>query len=108
MKVRPGLSGKNEVALQRAEMRMVRWMCGIKVKDKASSKELRKRLGIEDIKKYWYYSKTGCDGMGDVLRREDADWVKKCMPILWRDLDQEVDQTGRGERLCKKIAKYIN
>jgi len=24
---------ENEVALQRAEMRMVRWMCGIKVKD---------------------------------------------------------------------------
>ena len=24
---------KNEVTLQRAEMRMVRWMCGFKVKD---------------------------------------------------------------------------
>jgi len=28
----------------------------------------------------WYYSKTGCDGMyGHVLRKEDTDWVKKCM-----------------------------
>jgi len=25
---------ENEVALQRAEMRMVRWMCDVKVKDK--------------------------------------------------------------------------
>ena len=29
------------VALQRAEMRMVRWMCGIKLKDRFPSKELR-------------------------------------------------------------------
>jgi len=27
---------ENEVALQRAEMRMVRWMCNVKVKDKSS------------------------------------------------------------------------
>ena len=29
---------KNEMALQRAEMRMVRWMCGIKLKDRVSNK----------------------------------------------------------------------
>jgi len=40
---------ENKVALQRAEMRMVRWMCDVKVKDKVPSKELRKRLGINDI-----------------------------------------------------------
>jgi len=32
---------ENEVALQRAEMRMVSWMCGIKLKDRFPSKELR-------------------------------------------------------------------
>jgi len=30
-----------------AEMRMVRWMCDVKVKD--PSKELRERLGLDDI-----------------------------------------------------------
>jgi len=34
---------EKEVALQWAEMRMVRWMCGVKVK------ELRERLGLDDI-----------------------------------------------------------
>jgi len=29
---------ENQVALQRAEMRMVRWMCNVKVKDRQSSK----------------------------------------------------------------------
>jgi len=33
---------ENEVALQQAEMRMVRWMCDVKVKDEDPSKELRK------------------------------------------------------------------
>ena len=35
---------ENEVALQRAEMRMVRWMCNVKVKHRVLSKELRERL----------------------------------------------------------------
>jgi len=30
---------ENEVALQRAEMRMVRWMCYVKVKDRVPNKE---------------------------------------------------------------------
>jgi len=40
---------ENEVALQRAETRMVRWMCNVKVTDRVRSKELRERLGIDDI-----------------------------------------------------------
>ena len=58
-------------------MRMVRWMCGIKVEDRFPSKELRERTGIDDIisllqqnRLQWY---------GHVLRKEDDDWVKKCM-----------------------------
>ena len=35
---------ENEVALQRAEMRMVRWMCGVKLQNRVPSKELRGRL----------------------------------------------------------------
>jgi len=34
---------ENEVALQRAEMRMVRWMRNVKAKDKVPSKELREK-----------------------------------------------------------------
>ena len=30
-------------------MRMVKWMCGVKLKDRLPSKELRERLGIDDI-----------------------------------------------------------
>jgi len=34
---------ENEVALQQAEMRMVRWMSGIKLQDRVPSKGLRER-----------------------------------------------------------------
>ena len=32
---------ENEVALQWAEIRMVRWMCNVKIKDRVPSKELK-------------------------------------------------------------------
>ena len=40
---------ENKVALQWTEMRMVRWMCDVKVKDRVPSKEWRERLGIDGI-----------------------------------------------------------
>ena len=68
---------ENEVALQMAEMRMVRWMCGVKLQDRVLSKELKGRLSLDDVilvpqrnRLRWY---------GHVLRKEDNDWVKKCM-----------------------------
>jgi len=37
---------ENEVALQQVEMRIVRWMCGIKLQDGIPGKGLRERLGL--------------------------------------------------------------
>ena len=67
---------ENEMALQRAEMRMVRWMCGVKLHNRIPSKGLRERLGLDTIsvlqwnRLRWYEH---------VLRKEDNDWVKECM-----------------------------
>jgi len=90
---------ENVVALQRAaEMRMVRWMCGIKLKDRFPSKELRERLGIDDIalvlqqnRLHWY---------GHVLHKEDDDWTK-CMKY-------EVEgpkPRGRPKRTWREVVK---
>ena len=49
---------------------MVRWMCGVKLKDRLLGKELRERLGIDDI---------GLVLQQNRLREEDGDWVKKCI-----------------------------
>jgi len=65
-------------------------MCGVKLKDRFPSKELRERLGIDDIalvlqhnRLHWY---------GHALHKKDDDWVKKCM-----------DQRRPGKRLSKRI-----
>jgi len=90
---------KENAALQRAELRMVRWMCGVQLKDRLPSKELRERLGIDDIalvlqqnRLRWY---------GHVLRKEDDDWVKKCMQY-------EVEgprPRGRPKRTWREVAR---
>ena len=105
---------ENVVALQRAEMRMVRWMCGTKLKDRLPSKELRERLGIDDIalvlqqnRMRWY---------GHVLRKDD-DWVKKCMEYevkgprpkrTWREVVREDCQARKlNTEDCSKWRKLI-
>jgi len=40
---------ENEVAHQQGEMRMVRWMCVVKLHDRIPSKGLRERLVLDDI-----------------------------------------------------------
>jgi len=90
---------ENEVALQQAEMRIFRWMCKVKVKDRVPSKELRERLGMDDIililhrnRLRWY---------GHVLRKEDTDWVKKC-------IEYEVEGSrprGRLKRTWREVVQ---
>ena len=93
---------ENEVALQRAEMRMVRWMCDVKVKDKSSKqggeRKTRNRL--------YNLGTTGKQVATDVLQKEDTDWVKKCMEYEVEG-SKSRDQRRHGERLCKKIAKHV-
>jgi len=89
---------ENVVALQRAETRMVRWMCSIKLKDRFPSKELRERLGIDDTalvlqqnRQRWY---------GHVLRKDD-DWVKKCM-----EYEEEGPRPrGRPKRTWREVIR---
>jgi len=54
---------ENEVALQQAEMRMVRGMCGMKLQDRIPSKGLRERLGLDDIISVLQQNRLRCMGM---------------------------------------------
>jgi len=74
-------------------------MCGFKLKDRLPNKELRERLGIDDIalvlqqnRLRWY---------GHVLRKDDDNWVKKCM-------EYEVDvprPRGRPKRTWREVVR---
>ena len=55
---------------------MIRWMCGVSLKEKIPSSELRKWVGVEAIgdtvrtnRLRWY---------GHVERKGDDDWVMRC------------------------------
>ena len=73
--------------LDRTEMRMVRWMCGVSLRERETSNALRQRIGIEAVGDV--VKRGRLRWLGHVLRKEDDDWVKKCMLY-------EVD--GRRER----------
>ena len=73
------LKVEHEDKLNRAEMRMIRWMCGVSLRERKTSAELRKSMGVEAIvdvvrrsRLRWY---------GHVVRKEENDWVKKVMSI---------------------------
>jgi len=74
-------------------------MCNVKVKDRVPSKELRERLGIDDIilllpqnRLRWYRH---------VLQKEDTDWVKEC-----REYEVESSRPrGRPKRTWREVVQ---
>jgi len=67
---------------------------------------LRERLGLGDIISVLLQSRLRW--YGHVLRKEDNDWVKKCIEYDVEGPDLEVDQRKLGQRLCKKTVRHVN
>ena len=63
---------------ERADMQMIRWMCSVSMKDRRTSKEGRKLLGVEPITTD---IRSGSLGWY-VMREGDDDWVKKYMEVI--------------------------
>ena len=53
-------------------------MCGVTLKDKKSSKELRQWLGIDSVSDV---IRSRLRWVGHVERKEDDDWVKACQRL---------------------------
>ena len=80
-------------------MRMVRWMCGVKIQDRVPSKELRKRLGLDDI--ISVLQQNSFRWYGHELQKEDNDWVKKCM-------EYEVEDAMDRSRWRKQMGMIVD
>ena len=72
----------HDKTMKRAEMRMVRWMCGALLSDRLPSEVLRRRMGVEAIGDVirrnmlrWY---------GHVERKRNDDWLKGVRRWRWR------------------------
>ena len=80
---------------ERAEMQMIRWMCGISLKDRRTNEELRRLVGVVPITTFirsgrlrWY---------GHVMRKGDEDWVTEMSwSIELKAEDRLEDQERRG------------
>lgn len=65
--------------LERTERMMVRWMCGVTLKDRKGSEDLLGRLGIESIAEVVRRSRLRW--FGHVERMSAANWVSACREI---------------------------
>ena len=71
----------------------------VRVKDRFPSNELRERLGIDDV--ILVLQQNSLRWYGRVLRKEDNDWVKKCM-------EYEVEGSrprGRPKRIWREVVE---
>ena len=62
--------------LERAENAMLRWMCGVTIKDRISTAELRERLGICSVTNFVRRGRLGW--FGHVELKSGDEWVKSC------------------------------
>ena len=78
--------------MERAERMMVRWMCGVSLKNRISSAELYGRLGIEEVRDVM--RRGHLRWFGHLERKSKEDWVSVC---------RDIDVTGSKSRgRCKK------
>jgi len=79
---------------------MVRRMCGVKLKDRVPSKEVRQRLGLDDVMLVLQQNTL------QWAAKKDNDWVKKC-------IEYKVEGARpRGEpkktEIVQKAARHVN
>src|SRR5580698_5591187 len=85
--------------LQRAERAMVRWMCGVKLKDRRSNRELLDRLHVIEIGTVVSRGRLGW--YDHVERMPKEKWVSKC-----RELEVEGDKgRGRGKKTWRQCVE---
>jgi len=89
---------ENEVALQQTEIRIVRWICGVKRQDRVPSK------GLRETRITWHNFSTTAKqiAMGMCCKKKTVIGWRNVWSMKWRVPDQEVDQRKLGERLWKK------
>jgi len=99
------------VALRRAEMGVVGWMCGVGLEDRLLGGELRERLGVDDMG--LGLRRDRLRWCGHVLREDGGGWVRRCVERgvggsgpgggprrTWREVVREDCQArglGRGD-----------
>src|SRR5271163_1686418 len=85
--------------LERTEKMMVRWMCGVTLKDRCRSDELRGWLGIETVTDVVRKGKLGW--FGHLERKKEDDWVSSCRNMV---VEGKVGR-GRGKKKWREVVE---
>ena len=92
-----GTKGRGGTEDGRNENVLLRWMCGVTLRDKVPTVELSRRLGIEGVMEVMRRGRLRW--FGHVERKEADDWVSAC-----RDLEV-AGSRGRGRPKMTWIAR---
>jgi hypothetical protein len=78
------LKVEHESRLESTDMRMIRWMCGVSLRHRVPSEELRAWVGVDPFSDLMYAEKkrNRLIWFGHVERKEDDDWVKRCASMM--------------------------
>src|SRR5271163_1672770 len=92
---------------------MVRWMCGVTLKDRCRSEELRGRLGIETVTDVVRKGRLGW--FKHLERKKEYDWVSSCRSMVvegrvergrdkkkWREVvEDDIKKCGLSKEMAK-------
>ena len=70
------MRAEEEQRMERNENVMLRWMCGVTLRDKVPTVELRSRLGIEGVVQVMRHGRLRW--FGHVERKVDGNWMSAC------------------------------
>jgi hypothetical protein len=85
--------GERYEEIEKADNTMVRWMCGVTLRDRKRSVELRERLGIKSVAEMVRCGRLGW--FGHVERNDRSDLVSTCRELN----DDGVIGKGRGRKM---------
>ena len=88
------------------EMRMLRWMMGVTMKDKMRSEDIRRHAGVENI--HHVIRRNRLRWYGHVQRKDENDWVKSCMNIEFDGIRGVGRPVNTWEATVKDDMKAMN
>ena len=91
---------EHEVKLDRTEMSMIRWMCGLTLKERKKNTELRELFGWEPVS--LVIKKDSLRWFGHVECNDDTNWIKRCTVMEGKEVNQ-----GRMVGWCQRGYEMI-
>ena len=85
--------------LERTERFMIRWMCGVSLRQRRTTRELLDSLGVEAVETVVRRGRLGW--FGHVERKVRGDWVSSCRELVVEGIKPK----GRGKKSWRQCVE---